>query len=91
MESKKGRETTYQNTPNLIQRPIQNLLPNSIMPPRIIIRRVLLAANKQLRMEQRAIITGTDLINRTGVQINKDGAGDVFAVAGLGEDGVELA
>jgi hypothetical protein len=42
-------------------------------------------------MKQRAIITRTDLINRTRVQVNKDGAGHVFAAACLREDGVELA
>lgn len=61
------------------------------MTPRIIIRRVLLTANQQLRMKQAAIITRANLINRTRIQIDKDGTRNIFAAARLGEDGVELA
>lgn len=42
-------------------------------------------------MKQLSVITSSDLIDRTGVQINKDGTRNVFAVASFGEDSIELA
>lgn len=40
-------------------------------------------------MEQLAIGTGADLVDRGGVKVNKDGSRDMFAVARLGEEGLE--
>jgi len=38
-----------------------------------------------------SVITSSNLINRTGVQINEDGTRNIFAVASFGEDSIELA
>jgi hypothetical protein len=40
-------------------------------------------------MEELAVGAGTDLVNRRGVQVDEDGARDVFAIARLGEEGLE--
>lgn len=40
-------------------------------------------------MEELAVVTGTDLINGRWVEVNEDRTGDVFAVAGLAEEGLE--
>lgn len=38
-------------------------------------------------MEELAVLTGADLVNRGGVEVDEDGARDVFVVAGLVEEG----
>jgi hypothetical protein len=58
---------------------------------RVVVGRVLLATDQQLRVEELSVVTSADLIDRAGVQVDEDGSGDVFARAGLREDGVELA
>lgn len=60
------------------------------MTTRIVVGGVLLATDQQLRVEQLSVVTGTDLIDRAGVQVDKDRSGNVFAGAGLSEDGIEL-
>ena len=60
------------------------------MTTRIVVGRVLLAADQQLGVEELSVITGADLINRAGIQIDEDRTGHVFARTGLGEDGIEL-
>lgn len=40
-------------------------------------------------MEELSVVAGTDLINGGRVEIDEERPGDVFAVAGLGEEGVE--
>jgi len=42
-------------------------------------------------MEELAVITSADLVDWGGVEIDKDGARDVFAAASLSEDGIELS
>jgi hypothetical protein len=68
---------------------------------------ILLAADQQLRVEQLAVGTSADLVNGLsllapgvciaesatyrGIQVDKDGARNVFAVASLREEGLERA
>ena len=61
------------------------------MTTRIVVGRILLAADQQLGVEELSVITSADLINWAGVQIDEDGTGDVFARTGFGEDGIKLA
>jgi hypothetical protein len=61
------------------------------MAARIVVRRILLATNQQLGVEELSVITGADLINGTRVQIDKDGSGDIFARAGFSKHGIELS
>lgn len=42
-------------------------------------------------MEELAVSTGANLVNGRWVEIDKERAGDVFAAAGLGEEGLEGA
>jgi hypothetical protein len=41
-------------------------------------------------MEELAVITGANLVDWRGVEINKDGTRDIFAAASLREDSIEL-
>jgi len=61
------------------------------MASSIVIGRVLLAANQQLRVEQLAIVTSADLVDGRGVEVDEDGTRDIFPTASLREDGIELA
>lgn len=85
------KNNTNQHPPNLIQRPIQKLFPNRIMPPRIIISRILLPTNQQLRMKQTPEIPRPDLINRARIEVHKDRPRHEFSGAGFGEDCFEFA
>ena len=57
----------------------------------IVVSRVLLAADQQLGMEELPVVASADLVNGGGVEVDEDGAGDVFAVAGLGEESLVRA
>jgi hypothetical protein len=57
----------------------------------VVVGSILLAADEKLGVEQLAVLAGTDLVNGRGVEIDEQGAGDVFAGAGLGEEGLERA
>jgi hypothetical protein len=61
------------------------------MASSIVVGRILLAANQQLRVEQLAIVTSADLVDGRWVEVDEDGSRDVFPTASLGEDGIELA
>lgn len=57
----------------------------------IVIGSILLSADEELGVEKLSVVAGADFINRGGVEIDKDGPGNVFAVAGLGEKGIVRA
>ena len=61
------------------------------MTSSIVIRRILLSTDQQLRMEQLSVVASANLVDRAGIQVHKDGAGDVFAIACFGEDGIKFA
>lgn len=82
---------TYQDAANLVKRAVKDLFANGVVATSIIIGRVLLSANQQLRVKERTVVASTDLVDRGGIQVDKDGPRDVFAAARLGEDGIELA
>jgi hypothetical protein len=59
------------------------------MAPSVVVGRILLAADQQLGMKELTIGTGTYLVNWRRVQVDEDGARNIFAVARLGEEGLE--
>jgi hypothetical protein len=56
---------------------------------REVVRGVLLAGDQLLRVEELAVGARADLVNDGRLQVHHDGARDVLASAGLGEEGVE--
>ena len=54
----------------------------------VVVGGILLTGDQLLGVEQLAVGTGADLIDDGGLQIQEDGAGDVLAGTGLGEEGV---
>jgi hypothetical protein len=83
--------STYQNTADLVQCTVQNLLANCVVTSSIVVGCVLLSADQQLRVEQLAVVTSADLVDGAGVKVDEDGSRDIFAAASLREDGIELA
>ena len=57
----------------------------------IVIGSILLAADQQFGVEQLAVRTSSDLIDRSGVEIDEQSTGNMLAVAGLSEEGLERA
>ncbi len=55
----------------------------------VVVGGILLAANQHLWVEQRAVGTSADLIDRRRVEIDEERARDVLSIAGLGEEGFE--
>ena len=57
----------------------------------IVVGGILLAADQELGVEELAVVASPDLVDRGGVEVDEDGARDVFAAAGLGKEGLEGA
>lgn len=55
----------------------------------IVVGSILLAADQQFGVEQLAVRTSSDLIDRSGVEIDEQSTGNMLAVAGLSEEGLE--
>ena len=79
------------NTANAVDDIVNHLLANGVVTTGIVVGGILLSANQKLGVEELAVGAGADLIDRRGVEINKDRPGDVFATARLGEEGIEGA
>lgn len=58
------------------------------MPTGVVVGSILLSADQKLRVEERAIATSADLVNGGGVEVDEEGSRHVFAIAGLGEEGL---
>jgi len=79
------------NTANTVNDIVDHLLADCVVSTRIVVSGILLAADQQLGVEQLAVATSPDLIDGRRVEVDKDGAGDIFAIAGLGEESLERA
>lgn len=76
------------DTTNAINDIVDHLLANGVVTTGIVVGSILLAADEQLRVEERAVATSADLVDGRRVQVDEDGAGHVLAAAGLGEEGL---
>ena len=77
------------DTSDLVQHLVDELLANSVVATGVVVRGVLLASDHLLRVEQAAVGAGADLVDNVWLEIAVDGAGDIFALARLGEEGRE--
>merc|ERR1719274_477302 len=68
---------------------INNLLANGVVTTGIVVGGILLAGDQLLGVEQLAVGAGADLVDDGGLQVDKDGTGDVLASTSLREEGVE--
>jgi hypothetical protein len=67
---------------------IHQLLADRVVAARIVVCGILAAADEKLRVEERLVLALPDLVDRRRVQVDKDGARHVLAVARLGEERV---
>lgn len=65
---------------------IDHLLSNGVVTTGIVVGGILLATDQELGVEERLVVTSSDLINGRRIKIDEDGAGHIFASAGLGEE-----
>jgi len=72
-----------------VQDKVNNLLANGVVTTGVVVGGVFLARDQLLGVEQLAVGASADLINDGGLQVNKDGTGNVLASASLREEGVE--
>lgn len=61
------------------------------MASRIVIGRILLAADQQLGVEELSVVARANLVDRAGIKVDEDGARHVLAARGLAEEGLEGA
>ena len=79
------------NTTDTVHHGINHLLANGVVATSIVVGSVFLAADQVLGVEQRAVLSGADLVDWPGVEIDEKGAGNMLATAGFGEEGLEGA
>jgi len=70
---------------------VNHLLADRVVTAGIVVGSILLSADQELGVEKLSVVAGADFINWGGVEIDKDGSGNVFAVACLGEKGIVRA
>jgi len=75
--------------PDAVKDQVDNLFADGVVASGIVVGSILLAGDQLLRVEQLTVGTSADLINYSGLQINKDSPGDMFASSSLSEESVE--
>lgn len=68
---------------------VNELLSDGVVTSGVVVSGVLLASDELLGVEQVLVLSGSDLINHVGLEIDVDGSGHVLAGTGLGEEGGE--
>lgn len=58
------------------------------MTASIVVGSILLATNQKLGVEKRLVFSSADFVNWGGVQVDEDGARDMFIASGLVEEGL---
>jgi hypothetical protein len=58
------------------------------VPTGVVVGSILLAADQELGVEELTVVACPDLVDGRRVQVDKDGSGDIFAIARLGEEGL---
>jgi hypothetical protein len=72
-----------------VENEVDNLLTNGVVTTGVVVGGVFLTGNELLGVEELAVGTGADLIDHSGLEIDKDTTGNVLAGARLGKEGVE--
>jgi len=72
-----------------VEHEIDDLLTNGVVATGVVVSGILLAGDQLLGVEELSVGAGSDLVDDGGLEIDKDGSGDVLACTSLGEKGVE--
>ncbi|KAJ6446133.1 LOW QUALITY PROTEIN: RNA recognition domain-containing protein [Purpureocillium lavendulum] len=84
-------ERLTSDTANTVHDVVDHLLANGVVASGVVVGGILLAADQELGVEQLAVAAGADLVDGRGVEVHEDGARNMLAAAGLGEEGLERA
>jgi len=68
---------------------VDELLADSVVTSGVVVGGILLSSDEGLWVEERAVLAGPDGVDHVGLEVDVDGARDVFAAARLGEEGRE--
>lgn len=68
-------------TANFVQNLIDKLLANSVVTTGVVVRRIFLASDHMLGVEEATISASADLIDDIGLEIAVDCSWDIFALA----------
>ena len=74
---------------NTVQNEVNDLLANGVVSTSIVVGSIFLSGDQLLRVEQLAVGSSSDFINDSGLQINKDSAGNMLSGSGLSKEGGE--
>ena len=90
------QRSTYLKTGTLISKlsdsvkdKIDDLFTNGVVTTGVVVGGILLSSDQLFGVEKLSVGSGSDLVNNSWLQINKDGSGDVLASTSLREKGVE--
>ncbi len=72
-----------------VENEVNDLLADCVVTTGEVVGGVLFAGDELLGVEQLAVGAGADLIDNGGLQVDENGAGNVLAGAGFGEEGVK--
>jgi hypothetical protein len=77
------------DTTNSVDDIVNHFLANGVVTTGIVVGGILLTTDQQLGVEKVTVFTGSDLVDRRGVEIDEQRSRNMLAAAGLGEEGLE--
>lgn len=81
--------TVVGNTSNSVHDLVDQLLADGVVSSGVVVSGVLLAGDELLGVEQVLVLSGSNLVDHVGLEIDVDGSGNVLSGASLGEEGGE--
>ena len=81
---------TNQNTSDLVQRAVQNLLANCVMSTCVVVCCVLLAADQKLWVKEVSVVASSNFVDRRRIKVDENRTRHELAAAGFGEDSIKF-
>jgi hypothetical protein len=81
--------TVVSNLADTVQDGVNNLLSDGIVTTGVVVGRIFLSTDDLVGVVELGIRSGADFVTDGGLEIDKDGTGDVVSGGGLTEEGVE--
>lgn len=79
------------NTTDAVHDGVNLFLANGVVTTGIVVGGILGAVDEKLGVEELAVRAGAELVDGRGVEVDKQGTGNMLSVARLGEEGLEGA
>merc|ERR1712226_963792 len=81
--------TLVSQFPDSVQNQINDLLPNGVVAPGVVVGSVLFAVDQLLGVVELTVGSNSGLVNDSGLQVNKDSSWNMIAATSLREEGLE--